>query len=482
MLNLKVKFALVALTLSISACGGGGGSGTAPPTNPIDNTATTVWRQTSNSIEVDPMSIYIKEGFNVNDFFGQGFKSFFFSPDGIMQQARSPADPDFLLYSIGPNNTLRQDSSPLATKYIAGHVNDTLIGNFGQGPNSMVFIDQGRELPGGNNNSNFEFSYLWRMDKVNGSWITTEFAQEFGKQFWHSSSNPLDVNGDGILDFAVSSLSDAVQVLFVSNRSGGHDGISTASNLPELNSGASALIRIAGNKFAVISLPYTAQPQWNKFAQTGSILTLSANGRTVASTQSISVRGYGITDIEGYSTIKVLDLNNDGLDDFVALAECSTGCNSQTKRIIAYTQNANGTFTSANTALGIPYTYSLPNQDNTNQWADTVGTQLSIQAPKSGSPLSIQFESNQVSRAQLLAHGVRGGLTSTGTALSALPSNIIWNNETHPATYSYIIPTDLNNDGVVDYILVGITYDGVRTPSNPYGQVGHVSALISEVK
>ena len=479
--SLLVTFLLALLCTTTSGCGGGGGGGSGEIVNPSTPTKT-VWRQTSNSIEVDPMAIYIKEGFNVADFFGQGFKSFFFSPDGIMQQARSQNDPDFLLYSIGPNNTLRQDPSPLATKYIAGHVNDTLIGNFGRGPNSIVFIDQGRELPGGTNNSNFEFSYLWRMDKVNGSWVTTEFAQEFGKQFWHSSSNPLDVNGDGILDFAVSALSNAIQVLFLSNNTGGHTGVSLVSSLPEPNSGASALIKVAGGKFAVISLPYTAQPQWNKFGLTGSIMTLSSDGRTVVSNQSINVRGYGITDIEGYSTIKVVDLNNDGLDDFVALAECSTGCNSKVKRIIAYTQNTNGTFSSANTQLGIPYSYSLPNQDNTNQWADTVGTQLFVIAPKAGTPLSIQFESNQVSQTQLSAYGIRGGLSFAGNTLSALPSNIIWNNGPRYETYSYVIPTDLNNDNIVDYILVGITYDGVRTTANPYGQVGHISALISEVQ
>ncbi len=131
------------LALALSGCGGGGDGPTTPVANPVGLTGATSWRQTSNSIEVDLSSIYIKEGFNVNDFFGQGFKSFFFSPDGIMQEPRSQSDPDFLLYSIGPNNTIRQDPSPLATKYIAGHVNDTLIGNFGKGPNSMIFIDHG---------------------------------------------------------------------------------------------------------------------------------------------------------------------------------------------------------------------------------------------------------------------------------------------------------------------------------------------------
>lgn len=481
MLKIKSIFLIGSLVL-LTACGGGGSANSQPTVPTVPSEPATVWRQTSNSIEVDPMAIYIKEGFNVNDFFGQGFKSFFFAPDGIIHKARNQSDPDFLLYSIGPNNTIRQDPSPLATKYIAGHVNDTLIGNFGKGPNSMIFIDHGREIPGGTNNSNFEFSYLWRMDKVNGNWAVTEFAQEFGKQFWHASSNPLDVNGDGILDFAVSALSDAVGVLFLSNNAGGHTGVSYKSKLPEPNSGTSALIKIAGGKFAVISLPYNAQPSWNSFGTTGSIMTLSSNGTTVVSTQSINVRGYGITDAEGYSTIKVVDLNNDGLDDFVALAECMTGCNPQTKRIIAYTQNANGTFSSANTQLGIPYTYSLPNQATSDQWVDSVGTHLAIFSPKAGAPLSIQLQSTVVSRSQISAYGIRGGLSFTGTALSALPENIIWNNGPRYDTYSYVIPTDLNNDGIVDYVLVGLTFNGVKTPDNPHGQVGHISALISEVK
>lgn len=478
----KLSISIV-LAIVLVGCGGGGsGVKNEVVTDPAPLQNATVWRQTTNSIEIDLASVYIKEGFNVHDFFGQGFNSFFFSPDGIMQQPRNNSDPDFLLFSVGPNNTLRQDPSPLATKYIAGHINDTLIGNFGKGPNSVVFIDQGRELPGSMNNSNSDFSYLWRMDKINNNWVVTEFAKEFGRQFWHSSSNPLDVNGDGVLDFAVSSLSSAVEVLFISNATGGHDGVSMAANLPEQNSGASALIKISGGKFAIISLPYHATPEFNMNANFGSIMTLSSDGRNVISNQSISVRGYGITNNEGYSTIKVLDLNNDGLDDFIALAECSTGCSSKIKRIIAYTQNSNGTFTSANESLGIPYNYSLPNQDTSDQWSDSLGTHLAVFPAKAGQPNSIHIQSTQVSHSQVVTNGIRGSISLSGSNLSIVPENIIWNNQKKAAVYNYIIPTELNNDGIVDYILVSSTFDGVKTISNPYGQVGYISALLSGVK
>ena len=211
-------------------------------------------------------------------------------------------------------------------------------------------------------------------------------------------------------------------------------------------------------------------------------MTLSTDGRTVIKNQAINVRDYGITDTEGYAKIKVLDLNKDGLDDFLAIAECSTGCLSKQNRIIAYTQNIDGTFASANVDLNIPFTYTLLNQDNTDQWSDSLGSHIDVFASKAGSPLSIHFESIQVSQLQISTNGIRGSISLNGSAISILPENITWNNEKKPWVFNYIIPTDLNNDGIVDYILVGSTFDGVKTTSNPYGQVGYISAVVSEVK
>ena len=101
-----------------------------------------------------------------------------------------------------------------------------------------------------------ENSYLWRMDFVNGSWQVTEFAKELGRQFWHSANNPIDINGDGVLDFSAANLSaksqDLRNVVFTSkNGTKEYGSLDLTNNLCQdpsdtmKSSGSAALIKLA---------------------------------------------------------------------------------------------------------------------------------------------------------------------------------------------------------------------------------------------
>ena len=445
------------------------------------------WSQTANSIPISYDSLPYKEGYATFDFSGSGKLSFIIPSGGSITAPRLPSDPGFLIFSIDQNNRIQLDPNPLATNYVPGFVNDTLVGNFGSGNgNSLIFIDQGRELAG-QPYANWDFSYLWRMDKVNGVWQATEFAQDLGRQFWHSSSNAIDINGDGILDFSVAALSSAVNVLFLSNKNTGtYSEISLTPYLAQANAGSSALIHLANGHVGVISLPYTPSPPYTD-GKFGTIMTLSADGHTVTSSQSIQVRGNdatsALTSHDGYPTIRVLDLNGDGREDFIALAEANDGSSQKAVKLIAFTQDANGQFTYANDQLGIPFTYTLPDQSPAN-FADWVGNQLFISDSNADGLSDIFVVTQLISTNVMTGQAIRGGVVSQDGKYTQLniPSNkIVWNTEAQPYNYRYVIPTDINNDGVVDYVLIGDTFDQPKTVSNPFGESYHISFLTSSI-
>ena len=462
---------------------------------------TITWVQTSNSIPTTFESIGLyrsRNGFGAFDFFGKGYKSFFFTSGGEFNTPRSASDAGFLFYSINNKNEIFAETSPLSSNYIAGFVTNYLQGNFGSNSDSLIFIDQGREsltLP----TSQWDHSYLWRLDKVGQSWQVKEFAQELGKQFWHSSNNPIDINGDGVLDFTVSNLIDfnKCQILFVSNKlTGVHDIINLTSSLYKDNvagqftiptSGSSALIKIAGGKYGVVSLPYSVNLPYAS-ATMGTVATLTSDGKSVTSTQFIPVRGTqltsDLTSTEGYNSIHVLDINGDGLDDFIGIAESSLGGLDNLKRVIVFTQNKDGTFKNANVDLVLPFTYSLPNNSN-KPFSDTVSNEFLVIDIDGDGIQDLFFNTQMISQQSVDSYGIRGGLKNANGKFSqySIPNaKIKFNNEKKPSSgYHYILPTEINGDGIIDFVLVGEDYDkSYISGSNIYGQFFKVSFLLSQ--
>mgnify|MGYP000564805670 CR=1 FL=1 len=466
---------------------------------PLTQRPQVFWRETSNTLNIDYKVIsnyWSRNGFGTFNFFDKGYKSFFFPTGGEFNTPRSQNDNDFIIFSVDNNNQIRQELSPFKTKYIAGFVTSSLIGDFGAPQESIIFIDQGRENTSTNITA-FEKSYLWRVDKVNNNWQATEFAQELGRNFWHSSNNAIDINGDGVLDFVASNLlsdnQQDKQVLFLSNKiTSKPDSFDLTANICKsssdiiFNSGSSALIRLSNGRTGVISMPYTANPPYSA-GDKGSIMTLSLDGRKVDKVQCIDVRNTPLTAVmtndEGYNAIHVLDVNGDGLDDFIALAESGNG--SKFRKLIIFTQLPNGEFINANKTVNIPFNYSLPNASS-KSFTDWVSNELFITDINSDGLPDIFMHSQLIDRTSLDQYGIRGGLVNVNGVYQdyTIPkSDIFWNAEDPPFQYRYIIPIELNNDGIVDFLMIGNSGNQKYiTPENPYGLYYRVSFLLSEFK
>ena len=220
----------------------------------------------------------------------------------------------------------------------------------------------------------------------------------------------------------------------------------------------------------------------------GIVATLTSDGKSVTSTQFIPVRGTqltsDLTSSEGYNSIHVFDINGDGLDDFIGIAESSVGGLDNLKRVIVFTQNKDGTFKNANVDLGLPFTYSLPNNSN-KPFSDTVSNEFLVIDIDGDGIQDLFFNTQMISQQSVDSYGIRGGLKNANGKFSqySIPNaKIKFNNEKKPSSgYHYILPTEINGDGIIDFVLVGEDYDkSYISSSNIYGQFFKVSFLLSQ--
>ena len=142
------------------------------------------------------------------------------------------------------------------------------------------------------------------------------------------------------------------------------------------------------------------------------------------------------------------------------------------------------TFDFYNDKFKLPFEYKIPNVDFNNQFSDWIGNKFSV-VDINGDGLNDLFIATQfISLESMLKYGVRGGILSTKITMenfSISPDRILWNNEKErPYMYRYILPAEINNDGIVDFILIGTYIDQrIRSDSNPYGIYIKASALLS---
>lgn len=477
-----MKFLAILLVIGfLYGCGGGSSNSNIDNTNGYN----VEWVQTSNSVRVVKEIIgnyRSRTGFGAYNLYDYANKSFMFTSGGEFNNTyRTDSDADFITFSFN-NNLIYIDKNPIGVKYIAGFVTNILEGDFGYGKNSLVMIDQGREslsLPP----SQSDNSYLWRMDKnpLTGLYDVTEFGKEWGRQFWHSSSSPIDIDLDGKLDFVVSNLgakpNSPTLVLFTANGS-----TDLGNNLCPSNwksSGSSALIKLANGNHAVISLPYTVNVP--DIPDKGSIIELDHKAKAVRTT-CYPVRNTDITQelssSEGYNSIKVMDINSDGLMDFIAIAEYAkpTKNSNHLKRMLYFLQQPDSTFKISNVDLGLTFTYMLPNASLNEEFKDWVSNEFVIGNIEKDKK-ALFFNTHLITQSSIDTYGLRGGIAFSKLSASNYtiqPNQIYWNVEQKPFSYRYIFPTEINNDGIIDFLLIGECLGG----ENCY----NVSALLSRPK
>lgn len=461
-----------------------------------------VWRQTANSVNLpdEVVTSYIgRAGFGAFNIYETVNKSFIIPSGTEFITDRLPTDNDFTVLTITEDNYIFLDNSPVRPKYIAGYVNTILSGNFGFGDNSLLFIDTGRE-------NNYEdrklqdYSYLWRMDKVNDEWVVNEFSQEIGRGFWHGSQNPLDINNDGVLDFVVANLNGPISddyhaVLFLSNGNGNNPSpidltrYLCADNRDEFkNVGSAALIKLADGTFAASFAPYLAN-EWER-ARYGSIIHFDKSDAKVTSVECFDVRETDFTkevnDRYGYNQIKVLDINSDGLEDFIVIGEIQTSINVEhIMPVLVFLQNPDSSFEFYNEKVELPLLYKLPNIDTSSQYSDWLGNEFMV-IDINGDGVKDLFNFTQLVKFNnFIKYGIRGGILNSEVKLenyTIAPEKILLNEEKKPFQYRYILPAEINNDDVVDFILIENHIDqNIISESNPYGFYFKASALLSQI-
>ena len=216
-------------------------------------------------------------------------------------------------------------------------------------------------------------------------------------------------------------------------------------------------------------------------------MKLNKTGTAVVATQCIDVRDIeltkGTSGLEGYPSIKVADFNGDGLDDFIATAEDRLGGANKLKRIIAFTQNPDGTFVNANDALNLSFTYQLPNVDSL-PFSDWIANEFAVTDLNGDGVPDLFLQSRLISANSMRTNGLRGGLINKNGTFDqfTIPyEKIKWNSDRQLLSFYYIIPTEINSDGITDFLLVMQDMDPQYvSPANEYGIFHRVSMLISE--
>jgi hypothetical protein len=152
--------------------------------------------------------------------------------------------------------------------------------------------------------------------------------------------------------------------------------------------------------------------------------------------------------------------------------------------MLAFTQNKDETFSNANLQLGLPFTYSLPN-GSTAQFSDSVSNEIFVGDINGDGIKDIFFNTQVISGQAVESYGIRGGFLNLNGKLvpKTIPlSNIKFNGESKPYSgYHYILPTELNGDGIMDFLLIGQDYaNSYKTVANINGMYFRVSALLSQ--
>lgn len=94
----------------------------------------------------------------------------------------------------------------------------------------------------------------------------------------------------------------------------------------------------------------------------------------------------------------------------------------------------------------------------------------------------IFFKTDLIRFSQLQTYGIRGCINLLEKISCDIPAkSLIWNKEIKPFDYRYIIPTEINNDGKVDFLLVALFRDSKYISStNLDGSYYKISALLSK--
>ena len=233
-----------------------------------------------------------------------------------------------------------------------GWVNDWVFLNNSNGQNYIIGIDHGREIA-------HDPKYWSKMEifQISGNTLldVTNLSPTDVVGFWHNSSSTGDLNGDGIQDFVVARMDTKSFSVFYGDKSeiikdvtdlvlGTDNTFNTWGATNSVGSTGAALVIDVGadkqNDF--ILLPYTNDWKNGVYAE----IFRYSNGQYAKEISFDATHGidFVLPDGWGYSYAQVKDLNNDGRQDFIALAESPSVASSGQWAFVSFIQQADGTF------------------------------------------------------------------------------------------------------------------------------------------
>lgn len=476
-----MKFILTVIaTVVLTACGGGGGQ--IPEPTPIVAKKEFGWYESDNFIVVENSDIIPWFPTHaVIDRNNDGKKEILIPPQGPLRSSvYSTTDPSYIHIEVDNGKLTKLDTTNSFPKIPVGFINTMHVGKFSHNSTGedLIFLDLGREpydlsfdlWPRGN---------VWGLFKDQSKNFNLKILNEsVGTKYWHSSFSPRDINNDGVLDFVVGTMSNVY--LYLSSNTG-HNIIKT-----NFTAATSAFVKLADGNYGAIALPYFHHvgPYYskpnnitiNKFSSQGNMISQTSIDSTICGNSTFDI-------MQGYAHIEIVDVNNDGLEDFIGVTEASNDSTIKHSHYVSvFLQDKNGNFKCSNDDLnfkGWPYTlpgFDIKSSSSTDQlfrWL-TWG--------KYGEDINgFMFAKKFVKDAKDLGKGYFYYGPDGKLHEADLTPKMHLKHNTEYGEYAQVIPTkDLNGDGIVDFLLVKEAFtDNRKTLINQTGKYFKLTTLLS---
>ena len=334
----------LAVCVLLSSCGGGGSTSSSSPivqiptgtTPPLVATPppTTVLQSFERIVSASVSNVNLPwEPITVADLNGDG-KNDLILANGPNGRAREPiAETDqrtSIFLNDGSNKLVLADTSKVRP---TGWVNDWIVLPAPTGNPYIVGIDHGREVA--YDRKYFSKLVVFRFE--NGSLLDlTDTPAGNALAFYHNASSIGDLNKDGLADFVSAKLSDGNFSIFYGDRTTIFKEVTTQvlgstkyqtwgdkSNVA--STGAALVIDLMNDgQDDFVLLPFIHDPKYGDDNEGiyADVFKFKNGAFDTASKFNARLGGdFELPYVWGYSFAQVADLNKDGLQDFVALAE-----------------------------------------------------------------------------------------------------------------------------------------------------------------
>ena len=462
----------------------------------------------SDPVPTDSLS-RMWEGWAIRDVNGDGLEDLVLANGGEASTPVQPSDSPITIMLGQPDYTFKlADTSELPPP---GWINDfVFLDSNNNGIAEIIAIDHGVEIAtsldpsvfdptAGDPEEYWEPLGIYEFDTNSNKFVDrTDEAIGNKPNFYHSASNTADINKDGIKDLIVTSLdSDGSFNIFTGDSNNVIVESSESllrSRLNELTADTSRDFVVAGTAafldygadgdYDPITLPYDYNPEHPR-SEDGVIFEFD-DGEFIAD-HSFNVRtgpDFEIDSSWGYSHTQTQDINGDGLQDIVALAEDPNTLPNGNAVFITMIQKKNGSFL---VSKAFPDEPIITNREGAlhpetgYQWTDK---KFRLADLDSDGDLDLYWGELSAQDSSTLETGLYfndggGRFYKDDQKAHFLTEQIQWPGESDTKT----LMQDLNGDGIGDFVSITTTYgeDSAHTVRS-YLSESSIAANPSEIR